>query len=162
SIRPVEREVRMATAVLLVLLGALSRLIPHPPNFAPLGALALYAGARLPRRFAWVIPIAALVVSDFAIDFGSGRAALSWERATIYATCAAIVFAGRRLRENASLGRLAAFSVGASILFFLTSNFAMWASGTVYAKTAAGLALCFTLALPFFPATLSADLAGVT
>jgi vitamin B12 transporter len=150
----------MTTAVLLVFLGALSRLVPHPPNFVPLGALALYSGARLPRRWAWAVPLAALALSDFVIDYGSGRAAFSVTRLTIYGTFAAIVIAGRRLRADAGLGRLAAFSVSASTLFFVTSNFALWAAGSLYPKSAAGLALCFTLALLFFPATLAADLLG--
>ena len=150
----------MTTAVLLVLLGALSRLIPHPPNFAPLGALALYSGARLPRGWAWAVPLAALAVSDFVIDFGSGRAALSLGRLTIYATFAMIVVAGRQLPADAGVGRLAAFSVGASTFFFLTSNLPVWASGKLYPLTPAGLVLCYMLALPFFPATLAADLLG--
>ena len=64
----------MTTAVLLVFLGALSRLIPHPPNFVALGALALYAGARLPRRWAIAVPLAAMALSDFVLDVGHGRA----------------------------------------------------------------------------------------
>ena len=94
----------MVTPVLLVLLGALSRLIPHPPNFAALGALALYSGARLPRRFAWAVPLAAMALSDFVLDFGTGRRVVSLMRLTIYGTFAAIVFAGRVLRVDASPG----------------------------------------------------------
>ncbi|MFY9550592.1 MAG: TonB-dependent receptor [Thermoanaerobaculia bacterium] len=150
----------MTTAVLLVLLGALSRLLPHPPNFVPLGALALYAGARLPRKWAWAVPLAALALSDFAIDFGSGRSALSAVRLTIYGTFVLVVLAGRRLRRSAGIGRLGAFSLAASTLFFVTSNFAEWVVDPKYPKTPAGLALCFTLAIPFFWATLSADLLG--
>ncbi len=152
----------MATAVLLILLGALSRLIPHPPNFVALGALALYSGARLPRRWAWTVPIGAMALSDFFLDFGSGRAAVSAVRITIYATFAAIVLAGRALSERSPVkaGRLAAFSVGASVLFFLTSNFAEWIIDPKYPKTPAGLALCFAAAIPFFWATLAADLLG--
>src|SRR6266704_780265 len=72
--RLVEREVRMTTAttaVLLVLLGAFSRLLPHPPNFVALGAIGLYAGARLPRLWAWAVPIAAMLLSDLVLDPGS-------------------------------------------------------------------------------------------
>ena len=162
DIRPVEREVRMATltSVLLVFLGALSRLIPHPPNFVALGALALYSGARLPRRWAWAVPLGAMALSDVFLDAGTGRAAISGMRITIYATFAAIVLAGRRLRERSGPGRLAAFSVGASVLFFVTSNFAEWVADPKYPKTPAGLALCFVAAIPFFWATLAADLLG--
>jgi len=150
----------MVTPVLLVLLGALSRLIPPPPNFAALGALALYSGARLPRRFAWAVPLAAMALSDFVLDFGTGRRMVSLMRLTLYGTFAAIVFAGRVLRVDASPARLAALSVFASILFFLTSNLAEWSRDPMYPKTAAGLLLCFAAAIPFFWNTLAADLLG--
>jgi vitamin B12 transporter len=150
----------MATAVLLVFLGALSRLIPHPPNFVALGALALYSGARLPRRWAWMVPLSAMALADFVLDLGSGPRTLSLVRLTIYATFAAIVLAGRLLRRRSDALALAGFSVGASILFFATSNLAEWASSPLYPKTAAGLTLCYGLAVPFFWNTLAADLAG--
>ncbi len=150
----------MATAVLLVLFGALSRLVPHPPNFVALGALALYSGARLPRRWAWAVPLSAMAVSDVFLDVGTGRAAISSMRAVIYATFAAIVLAGRSLSGRPGVARLAAFSAGASVLFFVTSNLAEWAVDPAYPKTGAGLALCFAAAIPFFWATLSADLLG--
>ncbi len=65
------------TAVLLVFLGAFSRLLPHPPNLVAMGAIGLYAGARLPRRWAWVIPIAAMALSDLVLDWGTGRSAIT-------------------------------------------------------------------------------------
>ncbi len=150
----------MTTAVLLVLLGALSRLLPHPPNFVAIGALALYAGARLPRRWAIAVPLTAMALSDFALDSGTGRAALSGIRVTIYATFAVIILAGRIAREKSGPIRLAGLSIGASMLFFLTSNFAVWLGDSIYPKTGAGLALCYAAAIPFFWNTLAADLLG--
>jgi vitamin B12 transporter len=150
----------MTTALLLVLLGALSRLLPHPPNFVALGALALYSGARLPRRWAIAVPLAAMALSDFVLDFGTGRAAVSVLRVTIYATFAAIVAAGRFARQAPGALRLASLSAGASALFFLTSNSAEWLGDAMYPKTPAGLALCFAAAVPFFWNTLGADLLG--
>ncbi|HLN80185.1 MAG TPA: TonB-dependent receptor [Thermoanaerobaculia bacterium] len=160
----------MTTAVLLVLLGALSRLVPHPPNFVPLGALALYAGARLPRRWSFAVPLAAMVVSDFFLDFGTGRSVLSLGRVVIYATFALLTLLGRgksgtdpifrAFRKPWSVPGLAALSVGASCLFFVTSNFAVWAAGSLYPRTLAGLGLCYAAAIPFFWNTLAADLAG--
>jgi len=149
----------MATAVLLVLLGALSRLIPHPPNFVALGAIALYSGARLPRRWAWAVPLGAMALSDFFLDFGTGRPAFSAGRVVIYLTFAAIVFAGRFLSPRAGAPRLAAFSVGAAVGFFLTSNFMTWLS-LPYPKTPAGLVACYVAGVPFFWNTLFADLLG--
>jgi len=147
------------TTVLLVFLGAFSRLLPHPPNAVALGALALFAGARLPRGLAVLVPLAAMAASDAVLDFGTGRRALSATRLTIYATFAVIALAGRVARR-ASPALLATFSVGASTLFFLTSNFVVWAAGALYPHTSSGLALCFVAAVPFFGNTLLADLGG--
>ncbi len=152
----------MTTAVLLVLFGALSRLLPHPPNFVALGALALYAGARLPRRWAIEVPLAALALSDFVLDAGTGRAVFSGVRLTIYATFAVIALAGRLARAQAGTLRLGGLSAGASAVFFVTSNFAEWLGNPVYPKTGAGLALCYAAAIPFFWNTLAADLLGTT
>jgi vitamin B12 transporter len=147
------------STVLLVLLGAFSRLLPHPPNAVALGALALFAGARLPRWLAVLVPLAAMAASDLVLDLGTGRSALSATRLTIYVTFAVIALAGRAARA-ASPARLALFSVSASTLFFVTSNFVVWAAGELYPRTASGLALCYAAALPFFGNTLLADLAG--
>ncbi|MGH9366729.1 MAG: TonB-dependent receptor domain-containing protein [Thermoanaerobaculia bacterium] len=152
----------MTTALLLVAFGALTRLLPHPPNAVALGALALYAGARLPRRWAFAAPLAALLLSDFFLDFGTGRAAVTLVRAVDYAAFAGIVLLGRAAASNAPPLGLAGLSVCGSLAFFLASNFAVWLSGELYPKSSAGLALCFTAALPFLWSTLAADLAGTT
>jgi vitamin B12 transporter len=152
----------MTTAVLLVLLGALSRLIPHPPNFVALGALALYAGARLPRRWAFVVPLGAMALADLVIDFGSGRGVFSLSRVAIYGAFALIVVAGRLAQGRRGPLRLAGLSVGASLLFFLLSNFAEWLGDPMYPKTPAGLLLCYAAAIPFFWNTLFADLLGTS
>jgi len=117
----------MTTAVLLILLGALSRLLPHPPNAVPLGALALFSGARLPRRWALVVPLAAMALSDFFLDFGTGRKAFGLVRVTIYATFAAIMLLGRAAATTAGAPGIAALSVAGSLLFFSASNLAVWA-----------------------------------
>ncbi|HEY3171834.1 MAG TPA: TonB-dependent receptor [Thermoanaerobaculia bacterium] len=150
----------MTTAVLLVLLGAFSRLVPHPPNFIAMGAIGLYAGARLRRRWAWAVPIAAMLCSDLVIDWGTGRKAITLVRIAIYGSFALMVFAGRRLSGNARAGRLAALSAGGAVFFFLTTNFAVWASGGTYPPTQAGLATAYVLAIPWFWNTLAAELLG--
>ena len=156
----VEREVRMTTAVLLVLLGAFSRLIPHPPNFVALGALALYSGARLPKRLAIAVPLGAMALSDFVLDFGTGRA-----RALVHAADDLRLLRRDRLRRPPGArtlrpARLRRSRLGASVFFFLTSNLAEWLADPIYPKTAAGLALCYAAAIPFFWNTLFADLLG--
>jgi vitamin B12 transporter len=150
----------MTTAALLVLLGALSRLVPHPPNFVALGALALYAGARLPHGRAWLVPVAAMALSDFFLDFGSGRAVVSTVRVAVYAAFAAIVLAGRLAGPSPRPRRLAGLAVGASSVFFVTTNFAEWLTNPLYPKTPAGLAACYAAGIPFFWNTAAADLLG--
>jgi hypothetical protein len=152
----------MTAAVLLVLLGALSRLMPHPPNFVALGAIALYSGARLPRSSAFAVPLAAMALSDVLIDFGTGRPAISSVRIAVYAAFAAIVLGGRLAHRRSGPFRLALLSVGASIGFYLVSNLADWLGNPLYPKTPAGLLLCYAAAVPFFWNTLFADLLGTT
>ena len=150
----------MTTALLLVLLGALSRLLPHPPNFVAMGAIGLFAGARLPRRWAWVVPLAAMALSDLVIDWGTGRRAITPVRIAVYGSFTLMVLAGRLFARKARAGRLAALSIGGAVFFFLTSNFADWVTFTTYPPTSAGLSLCYVAAIPWFWNTLAAELAG--
>lgn len=149
----------MTTAIPLIVLGVLSRLIPHPPNAVAMGALALFAGARLPRRWAWAVPLAAMALSDLILDRGSIAAFGSWTRWTSYATFALIVGLGQ-LGRAARPWTLGGLAVGGSTLFYLTTNFAVWASGSMYPHTAGGLLACYVAALPFYRNAMVADLAG--
>ena len=149
----------MTTAIPLILLGVLTRLIPHPPNAVAMGALALFAGARLPRRWAWIVPLLAMALSDLVLDRGSLVAFGTVTRWTSYATFALIVGLGRfgRAARPVALGALA---VGGSTLFYLTTNFAVWATGTMYPHTTGGLLACYVAAWPFYRNAMAADLAG--
>ena len=148
------------STVLLVFLGAFSRLLPHPPNLVAMGAIALYSGARLPRRWAWAVPIAAMLLSDLLIDWGTGRKAITLVRVAVYGSFALMVLVGRRLARTAKPGRLAALAAGGAVFFFLTTNFAVWASLGTYPPPLAGLVLCYIAAIPYFWNTLAAELAG--
>ncbi len=152
----------MTTAVLLILLGSFSRLLPHPPNFVALGAIALYAGARLPRRLAWAVPLLAMALSDVVLDFGTGRPVLTPIRAAVYGCFLLTVLAGRVAARAAGPLRLAALAAGSAAFFFVVTNFANWLQFDTYPRTPAGLLLCYTAAIPWFWNTLAADLAGTT
>lgn len=148
------------TALVLMVLGVMSRLLPHPPNAVAMGALALYAGARLPRRWALAVPLVAMLLSDLMLDFGTSRSLLSPVRLTSYATFAVIVILGRLPRRDAGPLVRVELSLVASLLFFLTTNLAVWLWGELYPRTADGLALCYAAAIPFLGNTLLADLGG--
>jgi hypothetical protein len=153
----------MRKALFLVAIGAVFyRLVPHPPNAVPMGALALYAGACLPRRWAWLVPVAAMGLSDFVIDWTIGRPFFDVSRWIIYATMGATTLLGP-IANRPKFGRLLlpVLSLSASTLFFLTSNFAAWLVPEMgYPRTPAGLFAAYTLGIPFVRNTILADLAG--
>src|SRR4029079_16000972 len=101
----------------LVLAAALSRLIPQPPNFSPVEASALFAGAYLlDRRAAVLVPILAMLLSDFVLGF---HALVP----VTYACMALMALAGRWLAGQASVGPIAALGFASATFFFLVSNF---------------------------------------
>jgi hypothetical protein len=156
----------MVTAILLVTVAIVCRLLLpayHIWNFVPVGAVAIYAGSRLPRRWAWAVPMAAMVLSDIVLDYGWHRPVLELTRWTVYGTLAVTTLLGR-LANRPKLGRwlLPGLSLFASTLFFATTNLATWAEGLLYPMTWSGLAECYVKAIPFFGNTVVADLLGTT
>ena len=136
----------------LILLAAASRLLPHPPNFAPVAAVGLYAGAYTSRRAGWIVPFAALLLSDLVLGFYHPVSMVANYLA--FATCLAL--GAGWLARGRSLPRVAGAVIASSVAFFIVSNFGMWASG-YYPRTWAGLVACYTAALPFFRNTLASD-----
>lgn len=162
----------MTTAFFLIVLGTLARLAPHPSNAVAMGAIALYAGAKLPRRWALVVPMAAMALSDLWLDRGTGQPVFTLTRVSIYLTFALIVLAGRSLRmPSTTPGRFGlglGLSLGASTAFFLTTNLAVWLSPQVaspghptHPATLQGLIACYVDAIPFYRNGLLADLCGM-
>jgi hypothetical protein len=152
---------RSTTLVAIILLAAFSRLIPHPPNVAPIAAIALFGGAFFPsRRIAFLVPLAAMLLSDvgLAIFLYSGRT-LVHSQPIIYACFLATVALGRLIHNRRSPWNVAAIALASSVLFYLVTNFAVWADGTLYPHTLAGLETSYLAALPFFRNSLAGDLA---
>ena len=154
----------MLTAFVLTVLAVLFRVFSATYqvwNFAPMAAISLYAGSRLPRRWEWVVPVVAMVVSDLLLDQGRYRPAFELTRWTIYTTFAVTTLLGP-LANWPRFGRwlLPILSVTGSLLFFVTSNLATWGEGLLYPMTFTGLIACFVAAIPFFGNTIAADLIG--
>jgi hypothetical protein len=140
----------------MILAAALARLVPHPPNVAPIAAIALLGGACFAdRRLAFVVPLAAMFLSDLVLGFSA-------QTPIIYGCFAAIVAIGFLLRGRRALLPIAASSLTASLLFFVVTNFGVWLLYDGYPKTSAGLVECYVAALPFFRNTLIGDAAWVT
>jgi hypothetical protein len=142
---------RTTLVATLILMAALSRLLPHPPNFTPVEAIGLFAGAYLAdRRLAFVVPLVAMALADLVLGLHSGMP-------VIYGLIAFTVWLGLRLGPDPAAGRVAAYGFGAATVFFVVSNFAVWAAGAghYYTHDMAGLVSCYTLALPFFAYSLA-------
>ena len=124
---------------------ALSRIIPHPPNFTPILASAIMAPMLIKDRwFGIAIPIVAMFISDVIIGFYSYQF-------VIYSSILAIALVSPMRKNYVRLGIMA---VGGSVWFFITTNFAEWMIWDYYPKTIEGLITCYTLAIPFFKNTL--------
>ena len=142
---------RLMIAVVLILAAAFSRLIPHPPNFTPLAAMALAGGVYLDRRFALLVPVLALFLTDAILGFHNLMV-------FVYGSFLAIGFLGLWLASHKKPMIVFGSALASSVLFFIVTNFGVWAmDGTLYAKTLAGLIECYTLAIPFFRNTLLGD-----
>lgn len=153
-------------AVFLVLLGVFSRLLPAlgllPFHVTFLGAVCLYAGARLPRRWAFAVPLIAMVASDIILDAYWQSGAKPLTRLTVYGTFALLVALGRLPRPDAGPAIRAGLAVLGSTVFYLATNFAVWVANDtgLYPATLDGLLACYAAALPFYRNMLGADLIG--
>ena len=158
-------DIRFGVLSLLVLLAAFSRLIPHPPNFAPIGAMALFGAAYFSQRYlAFAIPIISMWLSDLVLNnvvYGQYFDHFVWFYQGFYWTYGAFIvigFVGFFMLKKVQLKSVALASLLAAVLFFVISNFGVWASGTMYPKNVSGLLACYTAAIPFFKNTLMGNL----
>lgn len=158
---------RAGVLILLVVLAALSRLIPHPYNFTPIGAIALFGAAYFNKRaLAFFVPFVAMWLSDLVLNnvvyakmypayyqgfswFGSG-----W----VYGSFALIVVLGLLLLRKVRVTNVLGASLLASLLFFLVTNFGVWLNSPVYPQNMIGLITCYIAGLPFFVNTILGDL----
>jgi hypothetical protein len=151
---------RARTSLLLALVAgaAFLRLAPHAPNFSPVAALALFAGAHFEsRRLAWAAPVMAMVLSDLALEILQG-AGFHAAMPAVYASFIGVVAIGRLLRAHIHPVPVAAAALASSVLFFIVTNFAVWLQGGLYPATWHGLLACYVAGIPFFGWTVLGDL----
>lgn len=144
-------------AIGLIVTGALLRLMPHPPNVAPVGAMSLFAGARLAGWQAYLVPLVLMLITDPIIGAIKGFTPFSGRTPIIYGSFMISVWIGRSLRENAGAGRIAAAALACAVQFFLITNLNSW--WAMYEHSWSGLITCYTMALPFFGNTLLGNFA---
>lgn len=139
-------------AFLAVLLGAvLMRLIPHVPNMAPIGALALFSGFMMPHVGGFFLPLTAMVISDIFLGF---HATIPY----IYGSFILITGIGYLLHKKITPLRVGFGSLAGSILFFIITNFGVWITSSMYEKNIGGLLKSYMMGLPFFRNTVIGDL----
>jgi hypothetical protein len=139
----------------LVALDVIARLAPHVPGVWPVAASALFAGRMLRMPLlAFVVPLAAMVLSNFVLPGDDGRVMLFIAAALFVPALLGIV--GRRWR---GVVPTAAAMIASSLVFFVATNFAVWAFQDLYPRTLQGLAQCYFAALPFLDRTVLGDLA---
>jgi hypothetical protein len=144
---------RTLLALALIALAAALRVAPHPWNFTPVGAMALFSGAILKdRRLAFIVPLCALFAGDVFLGFHKLMP-------VVYASFLTSVAIGFWLRNRRTVARITAATLVGAIQFFLVTNFAVWAFALSYPRTAAGLVACYSAGIPFFWNTLAGDAA---
>lgn len=144
-----DRTIFLAALVVAGIGGRL--LLTSLPNFAPVGALALFAGASFSnKRLAYTVPLVVMLLTDWAIGFHSTML-------YVYAATAVYVLLGQLAGNQLKPLRLVSASLAGSVAFFLITNFGHFMA--YYPMTWSGLIECYTLAIPFFDKTLLSDLA---
>jgi hypothetical protein len=143
----------------LIVIAALTRLLPHPPNFSPVEAVALFGGAYFAARAAaLLVPLLAMLLSDFALGLVNGGIYLDYFTSAgfwlQYACIALLVVMGFGLRGRVSGGRVLGWSLAGSAVFFAVTNFGAWLGSPMYPQTAGGLGAAYVAGIPFLQWTV--------
>ena len=140
-------NIKIILIALIIFLVSLSRIFPHPPNFTPILALAIFVGAYLPNRIiALSLPILAMFLSDLIIGFHSQIYA-------VYVTIIVLSLLGNMI-EKRNILNLGIVGISGSLLFFIVTNFSVWLTDGLYPLNLTGLMQCYIMAIPFFHNTL--------
>ena len=144
----------------LIALGVAGRLLPHPPNFTPMAAIALFVGFIFIKRYMAVVAvISTMLLCDY---FAFGSLSASWFGSkSMFVVYIALLFPivfKNFLQKKLGVLRIFGAALASSSVFFLATNFAVWAFSPMYEKTLEGLVLCYTMAIPFFQNTVAGDL----
>jgi len=141
--KPMKKEFNLILG--MIVLAVASRLLPHPPNFAPITGIALFAASKINKKLiAFFLPLVCLFITDLILG-------LSWINLFVYLSFGLISMMGMLVKRVSILTILCS-----SLLFFIVSNFGVWL--LYYPLSLEGLVSCFTLAIPFFSNTLAGDL----
>ncbi len=143
---------RFALVCGMIALAAASRFLPHSPNFSPIMAMALFAGAYLSnKKLAYAIPLIAMFVTDIFLGFHSAMPA-------VYLSMGLSAFLGVKYLNKVNAFRVIGTSFAGALIFFVLTNLAVWMTSGMYAINLSGLVNCYAMAIPFFRDTLASNL----
>ena len=137
----------------LILAAAALRLVPHPANFAPIAAMALFGGTYLNKKLAFILPVVAMVASDYFIGFDSWQS-----RAVIYSCFLLSGLIGLYIRNHKTATTVLGGTFASSVLFYLITNLVFLYPEAMYEQNLQGQMQSYINALPFFRNTLAGDL----
>lgn len=144
------RNLIVATGLIVAV--AATRFLPHPPNFSPVMAVALFGSAVFANRYLGLfIALAAMAVSDIGLGAHSTQP-------FVYVAMAGAGAIGFMLRKDRTVTKIVGATLAGSVLFFLTTNFGVFVMQNMYAKNLQGLVECYAMALPFFQNSLAGDM----
>lgn len=144
---------RTLLALAMIVIAAALRAAPHPWNFTPIGAMALFSGAILKdRRLAFAFPLIALFAGDIFTGLYQIQMML-----VVYFSFLVSVAIGFWLRDRRTIGRIGLATLLGAFQFFVIVDLGVWVFGSTYPRTAAGLAACYVAAIPFFFNMLAGD-----
>lgn len=161
-----KQNIRFLTLITIIFAAALSRVVPHMPNFSPMEAIILFSAAHFARRWqVFLIPFAAMWLSSLFIDnviYASNQKSFVWMYPGFhwqYLSYALIAVMGLVIfRNGISVLKIAGSGLSAGLIFFLVSNFGVWMRDGLYTHDFAGLVACYTAAIPFYRGTLLGDI----
>ncbi len=138
-------------SILIIGFAVALRLLPHPANVAPIAALALFGGFYLNKKYALIVPLIALFISDIFIGFHDTML-------FVYGSFLLTGVIGLLCRPYRSFKTILLATLASSLLFFIITNFGVWMVSSMYPKTFDGLLQSYYFALPFFRNTILGDL----
>ena len=144
-------NIKIILLCVIIFLVSLTRIFPHPPNFTPILALAIFGGAYFPNKIAALtLPVIAMFLSDLILGFHS-------QMYVVYGTIVILSFLGNIIKTK-NIKNLVISGLAGSLFFFIITNFSVWISGSLYPLTFDGLIQCYIMAIPFFHNTLISTL----
>jgi len=157
-IQSIVNSPKLKFILVLISITALSRLLPHPFNFTPIAAIALFAGTYITNKIhAFLLPLIALFISDILLQLTTGNGFYK-DMIFVYGSFALITSMGFLLRGREQRQTIMVASLVGSIAFFFITNFGTWLMYDMYPKTFQGLFSCYIAGIPFFKGTIMGDL----